>query len=101
MKGRRKRKDTTNKTVKAVLDGSWRTTPEDWDAHDAEALLSALAAALNACDRAGFAVKLAHGAVITDVGYILPVYPDAGERYAVRTMALTEFSAQASGDDED
>lgn len=65
----------------------------------AHALLAAVADALNACDRAKITVKLAHGAVLTPGGYVLPVYPDAGERYVVRTMALTEFSAQA--DDED
>ena len=64
-------------------------------------LLTAVADALNACERARITVKLAHGAVLTRAGYVLPVYPDAGERYVVRTMALTEFSAQAPGDDED
>ena len=64
-------------------------------------LLTAVADALNACERARITVKLAHGAVLTPAGYVLPVYPDAGERYVVRTMALTEFSAQAPGDDED
>ena len=64
------------------------------------ALLTAVADALNACERARITVKLAHGAVLTRVGYVLPIYPDAGERYAVRTMALTEFSGNA-GDDED
>jgi hypothetical protein len=68
---------------------------------DLQALLTAVAAALNACERARVAVKLAHGAVLTNVGYVLPVYPEAGERFAVRTMALTEFSAQAGSDDED
>ena len=46
-------------------------------------------------------MKLAHGAVLTNVGYVLPVYPEAGERFAVRTMALTEFSAQAGSDEDE
>ena len=71
---------------------------------EVQVLLSAVADALNAVERfggIGMAVKLAHGAVLTPVGYVLPVYPDAGERFAVRTMALTEFSAQAGSEDED
>jgi hypothetical protein len=88
-----------DKAVKAVLAGTWRTPPAEQDAQDAQKLLASLADALNACDRAGFTVKLAHGAVITRAGYVLPVYPEAGERYAVRTMALTEFPV--TGDDED
>ena len=67
---------------------------------NARILLSAVADALNACERARITVKLAHGAVLTPAGYVLPVYQEAGERYAARTMALTEFSAHA-GDDED
>ena len=65
------------------------------------ALLSAVADALNACERARITVKLAHGCVLSAAGYVLPVFPDAGERYAVRTMALTEFSSAPSGGEED
>ena len=64
-------------------------------------LLAAVAAALNACEGRRITVKLAHGAVLTNAGYVLPVYPEAGKRFAVRTMALTEFSVQAGSDDED
>jgi len=88
-----------DKAVKAVLAGTWRTPPAGQNAQDAQKLLASIADALNACDRAGFTVKLAHGAVITRAGYVLPVYPDPGERYAVRTMALTEFPV--AGEDED
>jgi hypothetical protein len=103
MKARRKRKDPSDKAVKAFmaygepagkLDESVITEP------DLHVLLSAVADALNACERNRITVKLAHGAVLSNVGYILPVYPDAGERYAVRTMALTEFPV-AGGEDED
>ena len=94
---RRKHKDPTDKAVKAFaeygkpagqLDTSVITEP------DLHVLLSAVADALNAIERfggIGITVKLAHGAVLTPVGYVLPVVPDPGERYAVRTMALTEF----------
>ena len=68
---------------------------------EVQALLSVVAGALNACERARITVKLAHGAVLTNAGYVLPVYPEAGERFAVRTMALTEFSVQAGSEDED
>ncbi len=96
----RKRKDKTDPAVKAVLSGEWRDTPEAAERNDAHRLLSLLADALNACEASGYTLKLAHGAVISNVGYVLPVYPDAGERFAVRTMALTEFSAQAGGDED-
>jgi hypothetical protein len=68
---------------------------------DVQVLLSAVADALNACERAQMPVKLAHGAVLTNVGYVLPVFPETGERFAVRTMALTEFPVAADGSDED
>lgn len=94
----RKRKDPA---VEAVLSGTWRATPEAAEAHDAHRLLSSVAAALNAAEAAGYPVKLAHGAVLTSVGYVLPVFPEAGERFAVRTMALTEFPVAADSGEED
>lgn len=101
MTSRRKRKDKTDPAVKAVMSGEWRLTPEEARRTDARRLLSGLADALNACEAGGITVKLAHGAVLTPVGYVLPVYPDAGERFAVRTMALTEFPVAADSGDED
>jgi hypothetical protein len=97
-----KRKDPSDKAVKAfaaygepagMLDTSVITET------DIEVLLTAVAGALNACERARITVKLAHGAVLTRVGYVLAVYPDAGERFTVRTMALTEFPASGDGED--
>ena len=99
MKSRR-RKDPSDKAVKAVMSGG-RDAPQAAAQADAHLLLSSLADALNAAEAAGFPVKLAHGAVLTPVGYVLAVYPDAGERYAVRTMALTEFPAGQDSSDED
>jgi hypothetical protein len=98
VKRRRKQPD---KALQAVLSGTWRDTPEQQDARDARTLLSCIAAALNAFEHAGYTAKLAHGAVLTDVGYVLPVFPDAGERWAVRTMALTEFPVLPDSGDED
>ena len=36
-------------------------------------LLRELKKALNACDRAGIHLKLGHGIVFTDMGYIMPI----------------------------
>ena len=64
---------------------------------DAETLLAAVAAALNACDAAGYEVKLKHGAVMTRVGYVLPL---GDGKWCARTLNWSPFSAQALGDDE-
>ena len=64
---------------------------------DAEELLTAVASALNACDAAGYEVRLKHGAVMTRVGYVLPL---GGGKWAARTLNWSPFSGQAS-DDED
>ena len=65
-------------------------------------LLGAVAGALNECERAGIPVQLAHGAVITDAGYVFAVlgkhgvnFP--GESWVVRTRMLTEFPAPPGG----
>ena len=63
----------------------------------AEDLLASVAAALTACDAAGYSVKLKHGAVYTRVGYVLPL--GDGE-WCARTLNWTEFSPPGS-DDED
>lgn len=63
----------------------------------AASLLAAVADALNACEHAGITVKLAHGAVITESGYVFAVGP-AGSPWAVRTRMLTEFPV-IPGDD--
>jgi hypothetical protein len=59
---------------------------------DAGRLLGAVAAALNALERAGVAVDLNHGAVLTTYGYVLPA-GDArlGSRWAVRTRIEPEM----------
>jgi len=95
-----KRRGKPSKALLAVLDGTWRLTPEQQYAHDAHRLLTALADALNACEAAGYPLKLAHGCVLTGVGYILPVFDQPGERYTVRTMALTEFPAGGHEDED-
>jgi hypothetical protein len=72
-------------------------SPEPQPAPDAEVLLTAVAEALTACDAAGYTVKLKHGAVMTRVGYVLPL--GDGE-WCARTLNWSPFSAQAD-DDED
>jgi hypothetical protein len=79
--------------------------PPDSALSRAPELLGAVAAALNACDAAGIPVRLAHGAVLTDAGYVLRISPRhepafAGDLWQVRTLGLTEFPA-AYGDDLD
>jgi hypothetical protein len=62
------------------------------------ALLAAVAAALTACETAGITVKLKHGAVMTSLGYVLPL---GDGTWGARTLTWTEFSVQAGSDDED
>lgn len=55
--------------------------------------LDALAAALNDCERDGVLVRLAHGAVITEWGYVMwiPQHPTVftpGKSWQVRTRQL-------------
>jgi hypothetical protein len=64
---------------------------------DAEELLASVAAALTACDAAGYEVKLKHGAVMTRVGYVLPL--GDGE-WCARTLNWSPFSPPP-GDDLD
>ena len=64
---------------------------------DAEELLTAVARALNACDAAGYEVRLKHGAVMTRVGYVLPL---GDGKWCARTLNWSPFSGQA-GDEED
>ena len=64
---------------------------------DTASLLAAVADALNAAENAGIRVRLAHGAVMTEHGYVFPVGPDDAP-WAVRTRALTEFPV--SGDED-
>lgn len=51
-------------------------------------LLGNLAAALNACDKAGLDVKLRHGIVMTGRGYVLQV---KNGRWAARTLDYQAF----------
>lgn len=54
-------------------------------AADPDRLLTAVADALNALERAGIAVDLEHGAALTTQGYVLPVGDGRlGSRWAVR-----------------
>jgi hypothetical protein len=101
---RKSRKDPSDRAVKAFAAYGMPPAPIDPSViteTDVHVLLSAVADALNACERARIPVKLAHGCVLSPAGYVMPVFPDAGERFAVRTMALTEFGPAASGSDED
>ena len=50
-------------------------------------LLGDAAAALNALEAAGVKVKLRHGAVFTNYGYVLPTETE----WVARTLVYTEF----------
>jgi hypothetical protein len=90
---RRRRKRHGSKAAKAVS-----ATPRYQPGRpDSALLLGAVCDALNACERAGITVKLAHGSVITEAGYVFPVGPDTAP-WAVRTRMLTEFPV--SGDED-
>ena len=104
MTSRKPRKGPGKRAVRAVM-----TTPVPeyryrGTGREAARLLGAVADALNACEAAGILVGLAHGALISNQGYVLPVgggeYVHAGERWAARTRTMTEFPGPA-GDDED
>lgn len=59
---------------------------------DAGRLLSAVADALNACERAGITVDVPAGAVLTSHGYVMPVGDTRlGSRWAARTRLAAEF----------
>lgn len=56
---------------------------------DPARLLTRLAAAMNACENAGLHVKLRHGAVFTEAGYVLQT---GDARWDARTLRYTPFS---------
>jgi hypothetical protein len=59
------------------------------------ALLSEIADALNQAEVEGIPVELAHGAVISDWGYVLRLDSVKGQRWQARTRMLAEFPAPA------
>jgi len=64
---------------------------------DAGRLLTVIAEALTACEAAGITVKLKHGAVMTPLGYVLPL---GDGKWGARTLTWTPFSGQPGGDDD-
>ena len=73
-------------------------SPQPASPPDAAALLSLVASALTSCEEAGITVKLKHGAVITPLGYVLPL---GDGKWGARTLTWTEFSVQAGSEEED
>ncbi len=69
---------------------------------DAAALLSAIADALNAAERAGITISSPQIAVMTSHGHVLPI-GDArlGTRWAARAKVPHEMSPATRGDDDD
>lgn len=69
-------------------------------------LLAGLASALNALEEAGLPVKLAHGAALTDAGFVFRLLPPhepgpAGATWQPRSRMLTEFPVPDGGDFDD
>jgi len=62
-------------------------------------LLSEIATALNAAEVEGIPVQLAHGAVITDWGFVLRLDEVKGQRWQARTKLLTEFKPPPGDED--
>jgi|SRR5277367_2061155 len=72
----------------------------DWRVVIAE--LHALADSLNLLEKFGVTVELAHGAVVTDAGYVLAIGGEAEDaKWQVRTRRLTEFTPEPFTYDED
>ena len=63
-------------------------------------LLGEIATALNQAEAEGIPVELAHGAVITDHGYVLRLDDVKGQRWRARTRMLSEFPPSAGPDDD-
>ena len=71
-------------------------TPQDGSA---AALLTGVAAALNACTDAGMRVRLRHGVVEAREGYVLPLKDD---RWTARTRTYDPLIVpQGAGEDDD
>lgn len=62
-----------------------------------ESLLDTVAQALTQLDQLGVKVKLKHGVVCTDVGYVLPIH----DGWVARTLLYTELTPadDTNGDD--
>jgi hypothetical protein len=72
----------------------------DWGLAQME--LQVAAKCLNTLERLGITVQLAHGAVITDAGYVLAVGDEAEDaKWQVRTRRLTEFASKPLAYDSD
>lgn len=110
-KQRRKHKQRRriNKTAKAVTTPAWSSGSPLREAADiirasnnAPRLLKRLADTLNKMDEYGITPRLAHGAVITGHGYVLPIAsPGEDQTWQVRSRQLIEFPASILEDFED
>ena len=63
-------------------------------------LLNDIAYAMNMAEVSGAPVELAHGAVITDYGYVFRLGDVYGQRWQARTRVLTEFTPAPGHDDD-
>jgi hypothetical protein len=89
----RKRKHGGSRFAKAVA-AAPKTGTGTMSWTDGPRLLEQAASALAALEGAGITVELAHGAVITEAGYVFRI----GGTWAARALTLTEFPAETGGD---
>ncbi len=95
----RSQRRRVKKTAKAVTTPAWSPGSPLHEAADvirannnAPRLLKRLADTLNKLEEYGIAPRLAHGAVITHYGYVLPIAsPGEEQTWQVRTRHLTAF----------
>jgi hypothetical protein len=92
-KGHRKRKPRRKKPQKVIC--ARCRAPSDGTP---PSLLKALAVALSACGEAGMKVRLAHGAVVTREGFVLPL---GDGQWTARTLAYDPFGPPPGDDDDD
>lgn len=84
MSKKKRRKKKRRPAVRIACGGSRNTGPCG--------LLGHVATALMACEKAGLAVTLSHGAVITREGYVLPL---GGGKWGARVLLHAEFPPAA------
>jgi hypothetical protein len=88
-------KRARKRMIKAIETPALVSSDDRWYL-EAPKLLGDVARALKACEDAKLAVSLAHGAVISEAGYVFKI----GHGWEVRTRNLTEFGIPSADRDE-
>jgi hypothetical protein len=95
MKKKKRRSKRTGKSIARALQAPKRDVRYS-EGSSVPALLQRAAGALNYIESASVRVRLAHGALITDYGYVFWV----DGRWVVRDLQLAEPDTMAGDDDE-